>query len=273
MIWQIPARTKMESPKHSIFENAISPHNKIIVEEEATCIYLEEFISSEQQVSEPITEIFLEKNARLHYVKIQNENLNASHHAKIIIEQEEHSRVDFFTLSQGAKIQNDKIEVHLNAKSAECHLLGFYRLQGEAQEINHHLTIHHAAEHGESSMFYKGIIDHKSKASFTGRVIIHSNAQHIKTSQTNHNILLSKTAEAYSKPELEIYADNVKCTHGATVGELDKQALFYLLSRGIPLTTAKNILLEAFASQVFSQIKDINLRNYLLQKAGSYAEL
>lgn len=259
----IPKNTKQAEPLHFIFKEALTPHNKIVVEENAEVVFIEEYASVKNQETHTKTEIILHRNARARFYKIQNEHVATAHRAMIHIQQDENSSLNFFTLSKGGLKQEDKIIVDLKEAHAACHLLGFYLLKESNQEVQHHLDIQHAAEHGMSSMFYKGIVDNNAKALFRGKVKVNKGAQHIHTTQANHNLLLSKLAEVSSKPELEIYADNVKCTHGATVGELDADALFYLQSRGIEKTIAMQMLLNAFAEEVFNRVSDLTVRDYL----------
>lgn len=270
----VPKERRVARPLHLLFRDAHSPHNKLIIEEGAEVTFIEEYTSNEKnQMTQSLTEITVHKNASVHFYKIQDEDLSTHHTANIKIHQEENSRVNFFTFSKGASKQRDVVSVHLKEKSAACHLVGFYVLKAESQEINHDLTIHHAAEYGLSSMLYKGIVDKQSKAAFRGKVTVHKDAQHIQTTQANHNLLLSKLAEVSSKPELEIYADNIKCTHGATVGELDAESLFYFRSRGIDQATATNILLDAFAEEVFGKIENPLIQQYIRERAGNHVEL
>ena len=128
--------------------------------------------------------------------------------------------------------------------------------------------MNHLAEHGASSMLFKGLLDKKSRATFNGKVYVHPRAQHIRAQQANHNLLLSPHAEVNSKPELEIYADDIKCAHGATVGQLDAESLFFLRARGIDKELAIDLLTQAFSAEVFNRIENAAVRRYVEDRAG-----
>ncbi len=145
---------------------------------------------------------------------------------------------------------------------AACQASGFYHLHRAHQYIDHHVEINHVAPHTNSEMVYKGILDNQSRAVFNGRLFVKKDAQKIVAHQANHNLLLSNRAEIYSKPELEIYADDVKCKHGATTGQLDQDALFYMRARGIGYQEAVNILLQGFADEIIDRVhhKGVKMR-------------
>lgn len=167
------------------------------------------------------------------------------------IHQNQDSSVSLVCLKNGAKSSQDTIHVILAEAGAECKTAGFYHVDRDNQSVNYHLTIEHAAANTTSDMLFKGIAENKSRAGFIGRLHVHPNAQKIVAHQANHNLLLTPNAEITSKPELEIYADDVKCKHGATTGQLDQDALFYLRARGIAEDEAKRMLVAGFAEEVF----------------------
>ena len=142
----------------------------------------------------------------------------------------------------------------LKESGADCHTAGFYRLKTDKQYIDNHITIDHIAPFTSSEMLYKGILENKSRAVFNGRLHVGNQAKKILAYQAHHNLLLSNKAEVYTKPELEIYADDVKCKHGATTGQLDHDALFYLQSRGINRSEAMNMLLKGFAGDIMQRV-------------------
>ena len=158
--------------------------------------------------------------------------------------------------NMGADFARDDVAITLQQTGAKCHTSGFYHTSRDNQYVDHHVDVLHAAAHTQSDMLYKGIIDKKSRAVFNGRLHVAAGAQKIQAVQGNHHLLLSASGEAYSKPELEIYADDVKCRHGATTGQLDQDALFYLRARGIPYKEAVHILLKSFAEDVLQRIQD-----------------
>jgi Fe-S cluster assembly protein SufD len=171
----------------------------------------------------------------------------------------------------GAAQAHVNLHVNLDEKHATCHLNGLYQLNHDAQQINNHIYINHVAEYGISSMHFKGILDNRSHAEFVGKVHVHEKAQHTHAQQSNHNLLLSSYAEVKTKPELEIYADDVKCAHGATVGQLDEDALFYLRSRGIEKQDALQLLTLAFADDIMNKIENVTIRNHIQNRMSSHA--
>lgn len=276
IVIQVAKNCCIPCPLHLVFTSSRPTHirNHIEVEEGAEVVLIEEYISTDAEnvATATHTELHLGSRARIKFHKIQDEHLTASHISNIHIYQQQDSRADVFTLSKGAQSSRENLQVKLTAQGAECHLSGWYALHHDGQELAHYLQVDHVAKHGVSSMLYKGILDKKSKASFSGKVHVHPQAQHINASQANHNLLLSKEAEVSSKPDLEIYADDVKCTHGATMGQLDAEALFYFRSRGVDKETATRFLLDAFAEEVMNRIEHAAVRQYLQTRVGRYAE-
>jgi Fe-S cluster assembly protein SufD len=205
------------------------------------------------------TEIVLEKNAKLSIYKKQTLNNQSFLINFILVEQAENSSFYSFTLDQGAALSRTDFSVHLNGHDAEVNLQGVY-LTSQQQVADHHSVIYHHAPHCQSKQHYRGIVNDQSKAIFNGKIVIEKDAQKSSTQQLNKNILLSNQAEVDTKPELEIYADDVKASHGATIGQLDMQALFYLQARGISLDEAKALLIEGFLQEVFLSISNNEIR-------------
>lgn len=202
-----------------------------------------------------VTHLSVGAGAQLDYVKLQNTSQQTMHLAHTFIQQQQHSEVIYTNFSFGGKLARDDVMVSLKAAHASCTARGFYHLRYDDQYIDHHLDIEHRVPYTASEMLYKGILEKKSRAVFNGRLHVYQQAQKTLAHQANHNLLLAKTAEVYSKPELEIYADDVKCKHGASIGQLDQQALFYLRSRGIEHNEAITMLLQGFAEEVLQLIK------------------
>lgn len=170
--------------------------------------------------------------------------------ADVRITQQQDSKLSFVCLKNGAKSSHDTMHITLAEQGADCKTAGFYQTQRDNQSVTYHVTIEHVAAYTTSDMLFKGIAENKSCARFTGRLHVHPHAQKIVAHQANHHLLLTRDAEVYSKPELEIYADDVKCKHGSTTGELDHDALFYLRARGITEDEAKRMLIAGFADEV-----------------------
>ena len=212
------------------------------------------------------TEIVLEKNAKLNIYKNQKLNNKSFLIDFILVDQSEGSSFYSFTLDNGAALSRTDFIVNLNQSHSETSLHGFYNTI-ENQVADHHSVIHHHAPHCQSSEHYRGILNDSSKAIFNGKVIIDQDAQKTSTEQLNKNILLSNKAEIDTKPELEIYANDVKAKHGATVGQLDDQALFYLMARGIEKTEAMRLLMAGFSNAVFQTIPNKTISAFLMEQS------
>jgi Fe-S cluster assembly protein SufD len=243
------------------------PRNEIHLEENSQCMLLEEHysLSDAAYMMNVLTSIHVGKNAKIEHYKIQREGRKAIHLASHFVEQYKDSHFSHVNFSGGAEAARDDVIVNLREAGAECHTSGYYHLREENQYIDNHININHIAAHSNSDMLYKGILDSKARAVFNGRLHVAKDAQKILAYQANHNLLLSKQAEIYSKPELEIYADDVKCKHGATTGQLDRDALFYLRSRGIPENEAIEILLQGFSEEILERVMHLGIRMRVLE--------
>lgn len=232
------------------------PHHLVVLGKNSKLMLVEECIalSTQPYMMNKVATICVKQNARLEYIKIQNENQQAIHLSHMMVKQMQDSSVTMTNFSSGSLFARDDLEMRLQETGAYCKTSGFYHLRQDHQYIDHHIDIDHLAANSNSEMLYKGILEKKSCAVFNGKLHVEKDAQKISAYQANHNLLLSVDAEVYSKPELEIYADNVKCKHGSTTGQLDQNALFYLRSRGIALQEAMSILLQGFAAEIFQQI-------------------
>ncbi len=195
------------------------------------------------------TRIHLHENARLHYYKWQSEGDNAEHDSKLISTQARDSCLNTYHILTGAQSSNDRLSYALCGENASCESIGFYRTDRK-QKIKIDSQIQHSNSHTNSRQLYKGMADDQSQAAFYGKIIVDPNIKDICAHQKNNNLLLSSLAEVDTKPELEIYSDDVQCTHGATVGQLDAEALFYLRSRGLVETEAKGLLIRAFVNEI-----------------------
>lgn len=200
-----------------------------------------------------LTEILLHPGASLNHYKLQCESPHSSHIGGIHVEQRRASRFTSHNLSLGAALARNDIRIKLTGEDAKCCLNGIY-LVGGRQHVDNHTQIDHLVPGCCSDELYKGVIQGRARAVFNGKVVVHPAAQQSDARQINKNLLLSEKAEVDTKPELQIYADDVKCSHGATVGQLDTQALFYLQSRGISQTDAEALLVYAFVSEVLEGI-------------------
>lgn len=201
-----------------------------------------------------VTEVHAAANARVDHYRVQLESLDAYHTGLFQAVQERDSSVSTFSLSFGAARARNDIGTRLDGSGCECALDGLYAARG-SQLVDHHTAIDHAKPHCNSHQLYKGILDGHAKGVFNGKIFVRRDAQKTDAVQSNKNLLLSDEAEANTKPQLEIDANDVRCTHGATIGQLDATAAFYLRSRGIDAAQARNILTYAFAADALARIR------------------
>jgi len=201
-----------------------------------------------------VTEIFAAEGALLDHYKIQAEGDQAFHIATVQAVQDRSSILNSHNVSLGASLARNDINSLLDAEGAECNLNGLF-LASSSQHVDNHTRLDHASPNCSSRELYKGILSGTASAVFNGRIIVRKDAQKTNAIQSNKNLLLSSAATINTKPQLEIFADDVRCTHGATVGQLDREALFYLQSRGIPQARARSLLIEAFAGELLEKMR------------------
>ncbi len=249
------------------------PRTIIVAGENSRATILESFVGAAGQVylTNAVMEVCLKPASKINYYKLQNESERAFHVATLHVEQGTNSCFNACTISMGAGISRYDTDVKQSAEGAECIINGLY-LAMDKQHVDHHLRLDHLQPHGSSQLLFKGVLDQQGRAVYNGKVVVHEGASGTSADQTNNNLLLSSEAEADPKPELEIYHNDVKCSHGATVGQLDEKALFYLRSRGIGLAEARQILTLGFAKQVMESIELPRLEAYcecqFLQRLG-----
>jgi Fe-S cluster assembly protein SufD len=234
----------------------ILPRNLVIAEANSKLTVVESYISTGNVAyfTNAVTEILAGDNAKVEHIKLQDEALDAFHIATIAGEFGRASNVTVHSFALGAKLSRTNIRTKLAGEGLECILNGLYLTRGD-QLADHHMIVEHAQPHCASHEYFNGILDDKSKGVFHGRIYVHPIAQKTDAKQTNKNLLLSDDATADTKPQLEIYADDVKCTHGATIGQLNDESIFYLRSRGIGSDTARQMLIHAFAGEIIERIK------------------
>lgn len=233
------------------------PRNLIVLEAGARALLFESYVSfsTRSYFTNVVTEIVLKKKAHLDHYKIQKEAKSSGCHvATTQIQLEEGSRFLSTAVSLGAKLGRENLNVTLNNQETECTLNGLY-LVSEGQHTDHHTRVDHLKPRGTSRQLYKGILKGKGTAVFNGKIYVHQNAQKSDAEQINKNLLLSEQATIHTKPELEILHDDVKCTHGAAVGQIDEDQLFYLRSRGIQEKKAHVLLTQGFAREITDRIK------------------
>ena len=210
-------------------------------------------------------EIVLMENSQLEYCKIQNDPETTYQVSNTSIRQSDSSKVNTFTLTMNGKIVRNNLGITIDGEKCESHFHGLYLLAGDTLTDNH-TVVDHLKPNSFSNEIYKGVMDGNSKGVFNGKIFVRPHAQKTNAFQSNRNVLVSDTATINTKPQLEIWADDVKCSHGCTSGQLDEEALFYLRSRGISEKSAKAMLLYAFATDVLEPIKNEKLKQYMDQK-------
>ena len=237
----------------------------IILDKMAEASIIETYVGyNNAYLSSTVTEVFVGQNAHLTLYKMQCESEKAYHFGGIYVKQDRDAHFTHHNFAFGALLARSDIHTDLDHAS-ECELNGLY-LGVKRQHIDSHTRINHIKPHGISRELYKGVLDNRARGVFQGRVIVAKDAQQTDSQMNNRNLLLSDDAEADSKPQLEIYADDVKCGHGVTVGQLDEKSIFYLQSRCIDEEVARNILTFAFANEMVDRIKIKVLHEMILEQ-------
>lgn len=267
----IPEGVCIEEPialihRQDQLNQAVHLRHLIIAEAGSQAIVVEDYQGSDNltYLTNTVTEIFVGANANLTHYKLQRESKAAYHLGHLSIKQAEHSEFANHSLSLGGQCVRSDISVYLQEEKAHCIMNGIYA-PAEGQHIDHHTTVHHLVPNCSSDQDYKGILTGRSRAVFNGKVIVAKDAQHTNAKQQNKNLLLSANAEVDTKPQLEIFADDVLCSHGATVGQLDEEALFYLETRGIGRVEASHYLIHAFAQDNLRLIPQQQLADFMSQ--------
>jgi Fe-S cluster assembly protein SufD len=234
----------------------LQPRNLIVVGENAHVQIIErhQSLSKNAVLTNSVTEIFAEKRAYVDYYKIQNDSPSASLIDNTYISQEESSICRVHTFSFGGQLTRNNLNFYQKGEHCDSTLKGITILESK-QHVDHNTLVNHIAPNCESHQDYKGIYDENSTGVFNGKVIVEKEAQKTDAFQQNNNILINDKATINAKPQLEIFADDVKCSHGCTIGQLDEEAMFYLRSRGIGVKEARALLMYAFANTVLESVK------------------
>ena len=240
------------------------PRVLLVAEENSSATLVESYASTDDAAyfTNAVVEIVLREGARLEHYKVQRESQTAFHIATTQADLGPNSSYDATAITLGAKLSRHDYGVTMDHEGAECWVDGLY-LVGNEQHTDTHSVIDHRKPHCTSHQLYKGILDGKSRAVFNGKVFVRHDAQKTDAMQTNKNLLLSNEARVDTKPQLEILADDVKCAHGAAVGQISEDELFYLATRGIHPDLARNLLTYGFAEEVIGKIKLDSIRGQL----------
>jgi Fe-S cluster assembly protein SufD len=258
----LPKNTVLERPIYLIHVSAGSdeatvshPRTLIVAETNTQANIVEAFVGQGEDVyfTNAVTELVASEGANIEYVKLQRESLHAFHVHTLQLQLAKSSNVKSHTVNFGGRLVRNEVNAVLDGEGCECTLNGLSIASGE-QHVDNHTRIDHAKAHCASHELYKSILDGNAHGVFNGRIYVHPNAQKTDAKQTNQTLLLSENAVIDAMPQLEIFADDVKCTHGATVGQLDAESIFYLRSRGIDKDEARALLTYAFANDNISRI-------------------
>jgi Fe-S cluster assembly protein SufD len=270
----IAHRTILESPIHLLLvSNGISsaqsplmmhPRNLIVAEAESEATIVEDYISLDDSVSfcNTATELIAGDGAIVSHYMLERENRQAFNISTLRMQQGRSANVASHSVLLGGALVRNNVHPVLGGEGGECLINGLFAGTGE-QHLDNYMLVEHASPHCGSRQFYNGILNDHAHGVFHGRIIVHKGAQKTDAKQTNRNLLLSDDARIDTKPQLEIYADDVKCTHGATIGQIDEVALFYLRSRGIDEASARKLLLSAFAGECLDRMRQGAARSYV----------
>jgi len=261
-IW-VPRNQVVEQPINLVLVGSPSaepiaffPRNLIVGGESSQVTVVEQYVTVGEgaYLTAPVTEIVAEDNSVVDHYKLQRESTEAFHMATFQLQLGRDSNVASHSISWGGGLVRNDVNAVLDGEGGEATLNGLYMVEG-TQLVDNHMRVDHVAAHCDSHELYKGILEGKARAVFNGRIYVHHGAQKTDAKQTNRNLLMSPDALCNSNPQLEIFADDVKCTHGSTVGQLDETAIFYLRSRGIGEEAARSLLTYAFAADIVERIK------------------
>lgn len=261
----------LKAPMHLLFLSTQTakpgmahPRNLIIAEAETQADIVEEYVSLGAGVffSNVVTELVAGENAVLSHCLIERENRSAFHISALGLRQERNANVTSHSVLVGGAIVRNNVHPVLAGEGGECLINGLF-IGDEGQHLDNYMYVEHASPHCSSKQFYNGILSGHAHGVFHGRILVNKDAQKTDAKQTNRNLLLSDEAQVDTKPQLEIYADDVKCTHGATIGQVDASALYYLRSRGIGEQEARALLLYAFAGECLERMRSEAVRRHV----------
>jgi Fe-S cluster assembly protein SufD len=262
----------LEAPVHLLFISVAHgaptvnhPRNLIIAEENSQATFIEDYMSlgrGEKALCNTVTELIAGDHSVISHYMIEREHEQAFNVSTLRIQQGRSANVSSHSVLVGGAIVRNNVHPVLAGEGSECLINGLF-VGSDRQHLDNYMLVEHASPHCASRQFYNGILDGHAHGVFHGRIIVHKDAQKTDAKQTNRNLLLSDTAQIDTKPQLEIYADDVKCTHGATIGQIEENSLFYLRSRGIDEASARRLLLMAFASECLDRMKEGPARTHV----------
>ena len=267
----VPRNASVDKPVHLLFiatqkEAASHPRCLLIAESGSAVTVVEDYVSLQEEayITNAVTEIALADNAQVNHIRVQRDSTEAFHIASCAVSLAHASRYRSVSVALGARISRYDLNALLTAEGVECTVDGLALITGR-QLADTHTCIDHAKPHGTSWQSHKCIVDGAAHAVFNGKIMVRPGAQRTDSSQSSRNLLLNAKARVDTKPQLEIFADDVKCAHGATVGQLDNEEVFYLKSRGLSEITARNLLTYAFGAEIIDRISVASLKHRLEQ--------
>lgn len=247
------------------------PRNIIEVGKDAKLSIIEQYVDSgnEDMLTNSVTQIYTEENGVVEHIMKTNLSDKGVHIGNINAYQNKNSRINTHNFCMSGKVIRNNLNFSLRGNGSYCQMNGLYLVDGE-EHVDNHTTVEHLVSHCGSKEHYKGIVGGRGSAVFNGRIRVHKNAQKTDAVQNNENLLLTDDAVIHTKPELEIYADDVKCTHGATIGQIDEDALFYLRCRGIEKKEAREIMIKAYVGEIIERIEDDTMQSMLEKEVMAY---
>ena len=275
----VPKSTVLDKPIHAIYVSncdeqvVLNPRNLIIIEDNCELKIIEHYVSLLESVylSNVVSEVFIGENSSLEHYMLEFESKKSFNISTLRVEQKRNSKLNSHSVLLGGAIVRNNVHPVLSGEGCNSLINGLY-MSNDRQHMDNFMRVEHASPYCDSRQFYNGVLDDRSRGVFHGRIIVHEGAEKTDAKQTNRNLLLSDTAQIDTKPQLEIYNDDVKCTHGATIGQMDENAVFYLRSRGIPKNEAQAIMLKGFTGESFANMSMQPVRLYLEQVANNWFE-
>lgn len=272
----VPDHVQIELPVvvHFVSSNSqekllTAPRNLIVMGKNTQLSIVENFYGGADGFTNPITEVEIDTGATLEYCKVHQKNSQGIHIGGTHFRQQQDSHVESHSITIGGSVVRNDVSTELLGEGAKVFLNGLY-MGKDTQQVDNHIMVHHVKPGTQSEVHYRGVLDDSARGVFDGKVVVNQGAYKTQAAQHNANLLLSERAEANTKPVLEIYADDVQCSHGATVGQLDEDMLFYLRSRGIDQETARDLLIFAFIGSTTNRIRSEPIRERLQHDICAY---
>jgi len=274
----VPKSVLVDKPIYALFisteedvQSIVNQRNLVIAADNSELKVIEHYVSTSHNVhfSNVVTEAYAGENCNLEHYMLEFESRKAFNISTLRVEQKRNSNIKSHSVLLGGSLVRNNVHPVLGGEGSHSLINGLY-MSTDRQHMDNFMRVEHASPHCDSRQFYNGVLDKKSKGVFHGRIVVHENAAKTDAKQTNKNLLLTDTAQIDTKPQLEIYNEDVKCTHGATIGQMDDDAVFYLRSRGIPKRDAETIMLRAFTGQSIANMGLEPVRSYLEAKVDEW---